>query len=272
MKTLYLEFPRLAVSLTVPDVLVEDLLEEFFHVLCFRTPPVIHHEYTVHLEGKSLSLFKDKKLLKIFSNVFELVFAFEEEIENTLVKNMGAWVAFHAGCVAKGDFAYMVAGNPDTGKTTTTFHMLEMGLDFLCEEVTPVNPTTGLVYPFPQVLTLSRRYAEESASLFPVREGILSYYGPELSRYVPGSVRKNAVQLKTIIFPSFDPTFEPKVEEVSPGDILTDLLHYCFPPNVKEEKLYDNVIRISEKCHLLRILTNGIESTRNLLVQITSTD
>ena len=270
MKTLYLEFHKLIVSLTVPDKLVEDIQEEFSSVLGSSRPLVIHHAYTVHLEGKGLSLFKDKTHLKIFSNVFELIFAFEEEIENVLVKNIGAWVAFHAVCVAKGDSAYMVAGNPDTGKTTTTFQMLEMGFDFLCEEVTPVDPETGKVYPFPQVLTLSRPYTEESFSLFPVREGVLSYYGPEISRYVPGRIRKKAAKLKTIIFPSYNPAFEPRVEELSPGDILTDLLHYCFPPNVKEEVLYDNVIRISENCRLLRIQTCGIKSTRELLVEITS--
>jgi len=270
MKTLYLEFPRLAVSLDVPDELVDDFQEEFSHVLNLRAPLIIHHEYTVHLEENGLSLFKDKKLLEIFSNVFELVFAFEEEIENALVKNIGAWVAFHAGCVAKEDSAYMVAGNPNTVKTTTTFQLLEIGQEFLCEEVTPVDPETGLVYPYPQVLTLSRQYAEKFISLFPVRKGVLSYFGPEISRYVPGRVRKKKAQLTTIIFPSYNPAFKPKVEELSPGDILTDLLHYCFPPNVKEEELYDNVIRISENCRLLRMLTCGIKSTRDLLVQITS--
>jgi hypothetical protein len=272
MKTLYLEFPRLVLSLTVPEELVTDFREEFACVIGDPIPLVIHQKFTVHFEGKRLSLFKDRVQLNLFSNVYELIFALEEEIEHALVKNIGTWVAFHAGCVAKQDSAIMVVGNPDTGKTTTTFQMLELGLDFLCEEVTPVDPESGLVYPFPQILTMSRPYAEESNSLFPVKEGVLSYYGPELARYIPGRVRKKAAKLKTIIFPSYNPVFKSSIKELSPGDILTDLLHCCFLPNVKEEELYDQVIRISENCRLLRILTCGIASTRDLLVQITSMD
>jgi len=39
-----------------------------------------------------------------------------------------------------GDSACVIAGDPDTGKTTTTFNLIEMGQIFLCEEVVPVNP------------------------------------------------------------------------------------------------------------------------------------
>jgi hypothetical protein len=270
MTTLFLEYPRFAVALSVPEEAATSFRQDFAPWLISRRPLVVHAEYRVQLAGTGVSLVKNGVLAGTFPSMTELTFFLEEDLEISLIERLGDWVGFHAGAAAIRDSAIVVVGHPDTGKTTTTFQLVELGLELLCEEVTPIDPATIEVQPFPQTLTLARGYAEEFASRYSVKMGNLSYYGPEIARYAAGKVRKGVVPLKAIIFPSFDPSFEPTIERVSPGQVLTELLPYCFPPALGEEWLYDNVIRIIERCRLFRLRTCGIESTRALLGALVS--
>ncbi len=164
-----------------------------------------------------------------------------------------------------GGSACVIPGNPDTGKTTTTFNLIEMGQIFLCEEVVPVDPETLLVYPYPQVLTLSAAYAEEHLSLYPVKNGELKILDSLIARYHPYTAGSNPVPLKTLLLPAYDPYGTPGIEKLAPEEAFTELLGYCFPPNTNDEHLFDSVIKISEESEIFRLRTNSLQSMRELL-------
>ena len=143
--------------------------------------------------------------------------------------------------------------------------MVELGLELLAEEVTPVDPSTLLVHPFPQVLSLSRAYAEQFAARHPIVGGALHYHDATMARYAPARVRTKAAPIAALLFPRFHPSHEPRLEAVAPGDVLTEIFRYCFPPHTSDELLYDNVIHLLERCRLWRVHTCDIESSRVLL-------
>lgn len=253
------------ISLSLPEEVEGIILPSFTHSLRPGRISPLHRRYEVIPRSKCLDLYKDKKFLRSFKGTLELLAALEEDIECFLIKSCREWIAFHAGCVGEGGFACLIAGKPESGKTTTTFNLVEMGKAFLCEEVTPVEPKSQVVHPFPLALSMSRRFAREFQSLFPVKKGSLENMGWKLSRYVPHTAAKSPVPLRMIILPSYKFSFSPEIIPLSPGEALPDILECCFPPNIDEEKFFDSVIRIITRCRIFRLHTNGIRETRILL-------
>lgn len=265
MRTFFFSFPRVNISLSLPEDVESIILPSFSHSLKPGLISSLHHRYEVVVRSKYLDVYKDRKLLGSLRNSLELLAALEEDIECLMIESCREWVAFHAGCVGERGFACLIAGKPESGKTTTTFNLVEMGKAFLCEEVTPVDPKSQLVHPFPLALSMSRRFAREFQSLFPVREGDLEEVGAKLSRYVPYQATKSPVPLRMIILPSYNPSFSPDIIPLSPGKALTEVLECCFRPTEDEEKFFDSVIRIITGCRIFRLRTSSIQETRNLL-------
>jgi len=268
MKTFFLSFPRLNISLTAPDEIVDDIQAAFLHSISPDTNLLFQHEYVIESISNGLSLVKDGQVAGQFGSCLDLICRLEENIENTLIQAMGNWVGFHAGAVMIGDSACVIPGNPDTGKTTTTFNLIEMGQIFLCEEITPVDPETLLVYPYPQVLTIEGAYAEKYLALYPVQNGELKILDSQMARYRPHSAGSYQVPLKTILMPSYDSSGTPGIEKLTPGKVFTELLGYCFPPNRNDEHLFDSLIRICEETEIFRLRTNSLQSTRDLLKEL----
>ena len=268
MKTFFLSFPLLNISLTAPDEIIADIQAAFLHSIRPDTNLTPQHEYVIESTINGFNFLRDGQLTEHFKSCLDLICRLEEDIENTLVRAIGDWVGFHAGAVMIGDSACVIPGNPDTGKTSTTFNLIEMGQIFLCEEVTPVDPETFLVYPYPQVLTLEGAYAEKYLQLYPVQNGELTILDSQMVRYHPYAVGSDPAPLKTILIPAYDPSETPRIEELSPGEMFTELLGYCFPPNRDDEHLFDSVIRICEEAEIFRLRTNSIQSMRELLKEL----
>jgi hypothetical protein len=268
MAVLCLEHPRLTVSLDVPDPLIGVFARNFAFALAGGLPSRVDEAYRV-LPGDGVPhLFRGDALLGRFADLHDLVFALEEDIENALLARAGDWMALHAGAAVLRDAAIVIVGRPDTGKTTTTFQLVELGLELLCEEIAAVDPRTLAVQPFPQVLTLSRAYAEAFRARFPVVGGALSVPTASVARYAAHRVRRRPAPARVVLFPAFDPSREPALARATPGEVLTELLGHCFPPAGGDERLYDDVIRLAERCRLIRLFSNGIEATRSLLGEV----
>lgn len=268
MGLLYLEFPRLLATLDLPDQLVADFARNFSYAVSSRRPRDVDPAYRIQLVEQGATLFRNQMPIGTFPTPLELMFSLEEDIENSLVAHIGEWVGLHAGAAVLEDRAIVVVGRPDTGKTTTTLQLVELGLELLCEEVTPIDAETGKVQPFPQVLTLARAYAEAFRFRYPVTKGTLLFPDASMARYTAGAISTRPVPLGTVLFPSFDPSAESLLEEVRPGEVLTEMLPHCFAPAYGDERLYDNVIRLIARCRLFRLRTSSIESARERLVQL----
>ena len=270
MRLLFLEYPKLTISLSVPDDDAGAFRANFAHAIVSGTPASVQIEFLIRRLGTGVALERNGTPVGVFPDAAELMFALEEHIENALIERLDGWIGLHAGAVAMPDMAIVTVGHPDTGKTTTTFQLVELGLELLCEEVTPIDPSAIRVHPFPGVLTLDRGYAERFTSRYPVTHGALTFHGPGMARYTAGRVRRESVALGAMLFPRFDPSCTPGLEVLGPADVLTDIFQYCFTPTMKDEQLYDSVIRVIERCRLFRMHTRDIESARGLLVELLS--
>lgn len=272
MKTFFLLFPRLQISLTVPDEIADEIQATFIHSIRPRSDLEPLHKYLVKARSNGFECLKDGHLIGEYGSSLETASRLEEDIENTLIGVVGEWPAFHAGAVKVNGFSTLIVGNPDTGKTTTTFNLVEMGMDFMCEEVSPVDPQMLLVHPYPQALSFSRAYAEQYLSIYRIRKGDLRLFDSDIARYLPFRAIDQPVPLKTILIPAFHPSGPAGIELLSPGEVFTELLGYCFPPNTDDERLFDSVIRICEESEIFRVRTNNIPSLQKLLIELFGPD
>lgn len=272
MITFSLSFPRLNISLNVSEEISADIEAAFFHAIQKEAKNLFHHEYHVRANDRKYTIRKDGQAKQTVSSSLELICLLEEDIETALMQNLGDWVGFHAGAVKIGAKACVIPGNPDTGKTVTTFNLVEMGNLFLCEEVAPVDPKTLLVHPYPQVLSIDASYAEKHVSNYPVQYGELDILNEKMARYQPYSAGTGPVPLGAIILPAYHPFNTPGIEKVAPDDVFTELLGYCFPPGTDDEYLFDAVIHICNEIDIYRLQTNSVESLRNILGEFSMKD
>lgn len=128
-----------------------------------------------------------------------------------------------------------------------------------------MDPVSHLVHPFPHHLTLARHYAEAFQAAYPVTRGTVMYHGAEMARYAPHATHAGAATPVAFLFPAYHPDHVPALIEVDPGDVLVEVLQYCFPPQGPDEQLYDAVIGVIERCRIFRMRTNSIASARALL-------
>ena len=265
MKSFSFSLPRIDVLISFPEEMEKIILPSFS--LFQRPEPVspLCCRLRINRGSNGYELYKDEKFLGCFENTLAVYGALEEEVESLLIKSSGEWVTFHAGCVGTKKGACLIAGKPEAGKTSTTFIMVEMGKDFLCEEMAPVDPSSRLVHPFPLALSMSRNFAQEYSSCHSVKKGRLEDMGQRFSRYVPYRAGKLPFPLRMIILPCYNPSFSPSMVSLSPGEALPEVLECCFPPNRSEEELFDSVIRLLTGCRIFRLFTNGIEAAMDLL-------
>lgn len=265
MVTLTLSYPRLSVAVTASEAMVPLVRDNFRAALAPGAAGAAVHHYEAAWDGSRGVLRRDGDHLGEFTDPTALMFALEEDLEVLLISRLGNWIGLHAGSVALQGRAIVTVGHPDTGKTTTTMQLIELGLTMLSEEVTPIDPELHLVHPFPHNLTLARHYAEAFANLYPVTHGALTYHGADMARYAPLATHSTPATPVAFLFPAYHPANTPQLVEVSPADVLTELLQYCFAPRTGDEQLYESVIRVVERCRVFRLQTNSIESARALL-------
>lgn len=264
MKQVFLSFPRLNLSLKAPQEAL-DILHFFypFSIHLSKKNP-IHSHFILRKGEDSWELLEEDEIKCHASQLLSVILSLESEIEESFIRHRGNWVAFHAGAVAMGKEACLFTGDPDSGKSTSTVQMVELGHAFLSEEVTLVDPGTLSVYPYLQTISLEKSYLDSLRRVFPIKKGDLYPIPPDYFRYTPYRVRQTPARLKQILFPRYDPNGEPGLIRLSPGEALPEILGYCFPPppNVDDEILFDSVIHILNKSPVYRITYRDVKDAR----------
>lgn len=191
----------------------------------------------------------------------------EHEIEGRLLGRLGRRLAFHAGAAVTPAGACLVAGSADSGKSSTTLQLVELGHPFLAEEIAAVDDA-GRVHPHLQSLAIDPLVIAELESVGPLRHGRVEAVADLLRRYHPSTVATEPAPLGTILLPVFDRRAEARFDEPGLDSVLTDLLTYCFEPAGDPEASIDRVIELASGARLVRMRYPDARSARALLLEI----
>ena len=263
-----LSLPGLTLAIEGDEPIVNGLRRFYpYSVTEGRPPRPTHSAVAEQLKGRwHLSL--DGVDGRIFDSPEQLLLALEYEIENTVIGAVREQVALHAGAVAVNGQAIILAGNSGTGKSSTTFQLLELGHGFLCEEIALVDPESLDVLPYPQSISLNTAYTSDFESQRAIAGGRLEPSYGDLTRYIPLQACEQPLPAGTLLLPLYDPKLPAEAKEVPAGEVLAELLGYCFPPNGSEEELFDAIIGIAERLRILRLTYPDMLRARQLLAEL----
>ena len=225
-------------------------------------------DFSLAVEGERWLLRHGGETRGPLRGALEAAYALEHEVESGLVAGSGGRIALHAGGIEEAGRAHLVAGDPDSGKTTSTLLLVELGHRFLCEEVALIDPDSLAVEPHPRSLGLDRRFLDELARRRPLERGRVDRLDDHHARYAPHSPCLEPARLATIFIPRLRPGRTPGVEEVDPAQALPEILGYCFPPTAEPEEFFDRVIRMLESCRVARVRFDSVETASSLWRQL----
>jgi hypothetical protein len=220
--------------------------------------------FRIHKKGYSWILSRNGKQLGAYSRPVYALLALEYQIEKGVTALDDGRIAIHAGAIQTDSGAWLVAGDPDSGKTSTTFQLLQLEQSFLCEEISLYDPVTRFIHPYPQTLALDQRYVSEFGSRFPIGGGELISLDEGITRFIPDRFAASPVPLATVLLPRYRAGEEPSILELRSEVVLTEVLRYCFRPSIDEERLFDVVIDLLEHARLLRVTYGDLGQARDL--------
>lgn len=267
MRTVDLVFPTGRYSLEAPEEVLAATRVLYPHSLASRDPAAadLPALFRVERRGGHWHLEREGASLGEFSRPLHVALALEHGIETRIVRDCGEWIAFHAGAVGVGDGAVLLAGLPDSGKTSCTFQLVELGHRFVAEEVALVEPGSRRVHPYLQTPALDDRFLREFERTRPVAAGRVEKLDHGLRRYLPARVARQPLPLEAILLPRYRPRQEPAVEELEASAVLTEILAYCFEPNGDDEAFFERVIALVGSVRLLRLAYPHAAGARELL-------
>ena len=268
---------RVTISLASADFSVRaprevlDSLHLFYpHSIREGCPEQSAANFVILTENDKWALFRDDRALGTFSDPMYALLALEFEIESVVAGSGKEFLALHAGGVATASGAWLVAGHPDTGKTSSTFQLLELGQAFLCEEIALYERATRRVLPHLQTLSMEQGFLDDYQSTLDVTCGRLVPIDSHITRFIPERVADSPATLHTVLLPRYRPGTTPTISEQSADSVLTEFLGYCFPPRNGEEDLIDAAIELLDTARLIRITYGSASDARDLLAELLS--
>jgi hypothetical protein len=193
--------------------------------------------------------------------------AMEHAIETRLLEELGDGVALHAGAVVVDGAACLLMGRADSGKSSTTFQMVELGHPFLAEEIAVVD-AEGRVRPHLQSVALDPRVVSDFRGAHTLEHGRLLPLDELLVRYLPQRVSNGPAPLETIVLPFYRPTSAARVESLGLEETLIELLGYCFEPQGDQELFIERLIELFTSARLLRLSYPHAAGARAALAEL----
>lgn len=149
-----------------------------------------------------------------------------EAVVRDLVTDLASAVALHAGAVAWGDKAILLAGESGAGKSSLTSWFSARGFDYLTDEVVLLTDDTAKLLGFPRALVLKPGAAERVAE-FPNFRNEITLAAGEHTLMRPQSATRSPTeksQCGLIIFPEFKRGSDLKIHSLSSAETLARLV------------------------------------------------
>jgi plasmid stabilization system protein ParE len=140
-------------------------------------------------------------------------------------RTTGSFLLIHAGAVTTpaGD-GLLLPGASGAGKSTLVAALVESGYGYLSDEVAPIDPVTGRVYPYPKALTLKRRASNPLAHLTSSNEPplIRGQWHVSSEDIRPGALAGPA-EVRYVILPRYEEGSEIEVLSITAAEAVSHL-------------------------------------------------
>ena len=134
---------------------------------------------------------------------------------------------FHAAAVGTGGKGVLIAGRGGSGKSTFAISCLAEGLDFVSDDYTLLSASGTLrAMPLYTIVALREDMYQKFPQLGqPILEEDGSFRGGKPQFQVPPERFSPGLEIQAIIMPKIAGDTEPSIAPVSPGRVMTQLIH-----------------------------------------------
>lgn len=175
-------------------------------------------------------------------------------------------VIVHASAAARDGMAIVLPGPMGAGKSTLVAALVRAGLGYLTDEAVAIDPTTGLVAPYPKYLSL----AGVLAHLVPPAPGrVQAFLGgqrlaaPDAIR--PGSVAAAAAP-RLVVAPRYQPGASTTLEPLRPAAALSALAEHAFHIGRDDQRTLDVLATMVEQSACFRLVSSDVDEATAALI------
>ncbi|MFH1730704.1 MAG: hypothetical protein ABIF82_03505 [Planctomycetota bacterium] len=243
-------------SIEVDWALDDDVADTVMPTCVLPGPICRATRFVVRRRHGSFSVSRAGRRLWSAASEAELIPWLESEIVNWLLKKLQRFVQLHAAAIERRGRAVLIAGPPDSGKTSLACALGLLGWGVMSDEVALIEPRAPAVLSFPRAMLVKAGTVRRLSSLrrFP-RRRVLLEGGLESVRYVNitalcGNVT-NRARVSTIAFPEWSRT--SSVEPMGEREALERLVQTSLNAARRPKRTVDTCIGLVRNSKLLRV-------------------
>lgn len=188
------------------------------------------------------------------------------------------WLTLHAAVIERAGRAMILPAPPGSGKSTLCAGLVFRGWRLLSDELTPIDPASGLIAPIPRPISLKnasidviRRFAAE-AVLGPVvsetLKGDVAHARPPAD-----SVLRQHVEVKPgwVVLPRYVPGAPTRLEPLPKARAVMHLIENSFNFNVHGRSGFDTLANVVDGCDCFEFSYSSLDEATALFNRLADT-
>lgn len=197
----------------------------------------------------------------ITDDLGRFIFLFEKDMTIELQKLRSDLLFIHSAALEYNNKALLLVAPSGTGKSTTTWAMVNSGFNYLSDELAPIDLQRMAIHPYPHAINLKAK-----PPLFELPDDTL-YTSQTL--HVPcnsfsNKINSELIDLNVIFFLEYDPELsEPEIIVMNKSEAIANL--YANSLNILAHDKNDNglhaAIEIVSNVKVYRLISNELEKT-----------
>lgn len=153
-------------------------------------------------------------------------------VNRHVVEGSGRYLLLHAAAAQRGDVGAIFPAPSGSGKTTLVAGLVRAGLDYLTDEAAAIDPTTGLLEPYPKPLSVETGSWNALSAIVPDRPANLGLALATEWHVEPTSIRAGAVgspcRPRLIVSPTYDAEAATALSPISRAQGIALLVQNSF--------------------------------------------
>lgn len=236
------------------------------------TTPSARYEVRWSDTAGRVSLLADGERLGSSRSVVDLLGAFAWHVNRSVIDaSVDRYLLMHAACAVTGGITVVLAGDMESGKTTTIAGLLRDGFDYVTDEAVAVDPVSCTVSPFPKTLSLDRG----SWALFPeCRPADVGF--PRRQWFVSPhqlgsrSIGHRVAPPRVILFPQYVAGAQTAILPVSGAEAGHELARTTFHVGRHARRNLETVARLVARATVARLRIGDLDDAVSAVADLVS--
>lgn len=259
-QTRYVGFDRhqVAVHSDVPEILA-GLERHFMYMLQETATNLVGSLETTFSDGDYY--FREQDTFWKSDTLDGILFSLNTEVALRLIQARPDLIWLHAGTAAFQGRAILVSGMSGRGKSTMIASLCAFGWQFLSDDVTPLNPHSGKVLPFPQTPMFRPNPGMD------IPADCLHELPKIVAEIGLAGVCREAVPVSALIFPQYRPLQPTALSPCSPAAAALELLQNCLNFPIHRENGFHQLCNLVKPLPSYRLYFNSGDLAARLLAE-----